>query len=145
MRIDKWLWAVRIYKTRSLAAKQCAAGKVKRDGKALKSAANLKIGDLLEVPAADDTHKRRLEVVELLQKRVGAPQAQAAFRDHTPEDVVAAAKKKRAEKQAARQLRKEGDQGRLTKKQRRLWQDGIHRFGEDEGMDGSEIHKNSEN
>lgn len=131
LRIDKWLWAVRIYKTRSLAAKQCAASKVKREGKPLKSSASLKIGDFLEVPAADDSHKRIIEVVEILQKRVGAPQAQAAYRDHTPADIVAAAKKKQAEKQEARQLRKEGDQGRLTKKQRRVWQSGIHSFGEE--------------
>lgn len=137
MRIDKWLWAVRIYKTRSLAAKQCAAGKVKRDGKNMKASASLKIGDLLEVPAADDSHKRRLEVLELLEKRVSAPLAQAAYRDHTPEETLAAAKQKRAEKKEAREYRKEGDQGRLTKKQHRVWQSQIRGFSDDSEGDGT--------
>ncbi len=122
MRVDKYLWAIRLFKTRSLAAKECTAGKVKRDGKNLKPSTSLKIGDRIEVPATDGSHKREIEVVELLEKRVAAPLARAAYIDHTSAEVLAEAERRRLEKKEARQIRQEGDQGRLTKKKRRLWE-----------------------
>ena len=122
MRTDRYLWAIRLFKTRSLAARECQAGKVKRDGHALKPASTLKIGDRLEVPAADGSHKRLIEVVELLEKRVAAPIAQAAYQDHTPADILKEAAARREANRQARETRKEGDQGRLTKKRRRLWE-----------------------
>ena len=75
VRIDKWLWAVRFFKTRSLAAKECSAGKIKRGNKSLKPSAQLQLGDHLEIPATDGTHKRHIEVTGLLEKRVSAPLA----------------------------------------------------------------------
>lgn len=122
VRTDRYLWAIRLFKTRSLAAKECQAGKVKRLGHALKPATVLKVGDLLEVPAADGSHKRHIEVVELLQKRVAAPIAQAAYIDRTPAEVLQEAAERRENNRQAREHRKEGDQGRLTKKRRRLWE-----------------------
>lgn len=130
VRIDKWLWAIRLFKTRSLAAKHCSAGKVKRDGKSLKASASVKVGDKIEVPAADGSHKRLLELIEPLDTRVGAPIAQAAYRDLTPQDVLDEAKRRRADKRIAREVRQEGDQGRLTKKQRRAWENQIHGFND---------------
>ncbi|MGE9268846.1 MAG: RNA-binding S4 domain-containing protein, partial [Verrucomicrobiales bacterium] len=131
VRIDKWLWAVRLCKTRSLAAKQCAAGKVKREGVSLKAAAKIQIGERLEVPAADETHKRLIEVRALLEKRVGAPIAREAYTDHTAEEVLAEAQRRRDDAKQARATRKEGDQGRLTKKQRRQWRKQIRFFGDE--------------
>ena len=128
MRVDKWLWAVRLYKTRSKASHDCSAGKVKRSGKNLKPSAALKPGDTLEVPSHDNRFKRIIEVVELLEKRVAAPIAQAAYVDHTPAEILAEAEKRRLAEKENRQLRKQGDQGRLTKRKRRQWEEGEGNF-----------------
>lgn len=121
MRCDKWLWATRCYKTRTQAAHDCAAGKIKRDGKNLKASTALKIGDQLEVPSLDGTHKRTIEVVQLIEKRVKASLAAAAIIDHTPAAILAEAETRRLANREAREHRKLGDQGRLTKKKRRDW------------------------
>lgn len=122
VRTDRYLWAIRLFKTRSLAARECQAGKVKRHGKNLKPSSKLQVGDHLEVPSPDGTHKRLIEVVELLEKRVSAPLAQAAYQDHTSAEVLAEAEKRREDRRTNREARQEGDQGRLTKKRRRLWE-----------------------
>ena len=121
MRADKWLWATRFYKTRSQAAHDCAAHKVKRRGDTIKASTALKEGDQLEVPALDGSHKRSIEV-ELIEKRVKASLASSAFIDHTPPEVLAEAENRRLAKRENRASRKLGDQGRLTKKKRRLWE-----------------------
>lgn len=122
MRVDKWLWSVRLYKTRSQASHDCSAGKIKRAGKTLKPSSSLKIGEHLEIPSPDNTHKRTIEVVQLLEKRVSAPLAREAYQEHTPPEILAEAEAKRLAQKESRQHRKEGDQGRLTKKNRRKWQ-----------------------
>ena len=123
MRTDKWLWATRFYKTRSRAAHDCAAGKVKRAGKNLKASTALKIGDQLEIPSHDGSHKRSIEIVELIEKRVKATLAASTFIDHTPAAIIAEAETRRLVHQENRAARKAGDQGRLTKKKRRDWED----------------------
>ena len=123
MRVDKWLWSVRLYKTRSQASHDCSAGKIKRDGQSLKPSTSLKVGDTLIVPSHDHSFKRIVEVVELLEKRVAAPIAQAAYIDHTPAEILAEAEKRRLADKANRQFRKDGDQGRLTKRKRRQWEE----------------------
>jgi len=128
MRVDKWLWAARLYKTRSKASHDCSAGKVKRSGNTLKPSAALKPGDTLEVPSHDNRFKRIIEVVELLEKRVAAPIAQAAYHDHTPAEILAEAEKRRLAEKEHRQFRKQGDQGRLTKRKRRQWEEGEGNF-----------------
>ena len=128
MRVDKWLWAVRLYKTRSQASHDCSVGKVKRAGKNLKASTALKIGDTLEVSSPDNTYKRRIEVLQLLEKRVGAPLAREAYLDQTPAEILAEAEKRRLAEKAHRQSRKEGDQGRLTKRKRRQWEDHEGKF-----------------
>ena len=125
MRVDKWLWAVRLFKTRTFAGQQCSAGKIKRLGSSLKPSATIKVGDKLQVPSPDGSFKREIEVVELYDKRVGAPIAQAAYIDTTPAEVLELAAQVRSDNRANRQLRKEGDQGRMTKKQRRDWRKGL--------------------
>jgi len=122
MRVDKYLWAIRLYKTRSKASHDCSAGKIKRAGKNVKPSTALKEGDHLEVPSADGLYKRIIKVVQLLEKRVSAPLAQAAYIDHTPADILAEAEQRRLALKKSREYRKAGDQGRLTKKKRRLWE-----------------------
>jgi ribosome-associated heat shock protein Hsp15 len=125
VRTDKWLWAVRLFKTRGLAAKACESGRVKRAGHALKPASPLRAGDLLEVPFPDGPGTRVVRVVEPITQRVGAPRAHECCEDLTPPAVLEAriaARKERGE-------RLEGQQGRPTKQQRRE-RDQHHRFFE---------------
>jgi len=124
MRVDKWLWSIRLYKTRSQASHDCSAGKIKRAGKALKSSAALKVGDTIEVPSPDGTYKRIIEVIQLIEKRVGAPLAREAYNDNTPGEILAEAERRRLANRENREQRREGDQGRLTKRKRRQWEEG---------------------
>lgn len=135
-RLDKWLWATRLYKTRSLATKACQAGKVKRLQKALKPSANLHVGDHLDITVPENTHVRHIEVVQLIETRVSAPLAREAMADHTSADVLKEVAAKRKILQEERQFRQEGDQGRMTKKRRREWDKSADQatrpfFGED--------------
>ena len=81
-RVDKWLWAVRIYKTRSDATAACSGGHVKVNGVAAKPSTPVKIGDRVTT-FVHDRH-RDLEVVELIEKRVGPSVAAACMVDHSP-------------------------------------------------------------
>jgi ribosome-associated heat shock protein Hsp15 len=111
-RCDKWLWAVRLFKTRALAAKMCAAGKVKRRGHTLKPATTLQPGDPLEVPYAAGPGTRHITVLTLPAKRISAPQARACYEEHIPPEVSAA-------REAWQQARQDGLRGRPTKRDRR--------------------------
>lgn len=81
-RVDAWLWAVRLYRTRSAATDACRGGHVRVNGKPAKAATSLQPGDRVE--ATVGRRLRDLEVVELLEKRVGAPVAATAYVDHSP-------------------------------------------------------------
>lgn len=81
-RVDAWLWAVRLYKTRSSATDACRGGHVRVNGTPAKAATTLRVGDRVE--ATVGRRLRDLEVVELLEKRVGAPVAARAYVDHSP-------------------------------------------------------------
>lgn len=105
-RVDSWLWAVRVYKTRSAATTACRAGHIRVNGDKVKAAQALKIGD--EVRIRISGFDRILFVRQLLVKRVGAPLAAAAYDDRTPE----------REPQAALAQRDRGA-GRPTKRERR--------------------------
>jgi ribosome-associated heat shock protein Hsp15 len=113
IRLDKWLWFARFFKTRS--TKACAAGKVKRGGHALKPATPVQAGDVLEIPFPDGPGVRTVTITALLEKRVGAVLASEAYADLTPEAVLEA----RRVAQAERVGRRPGDQGRPTKRDRR--------------------------
>jgi ribosome-associated heat shock protein Hsp15 len=80
-RIDVWLWAVRAYKTRSLATAACRAGHVQINGERVKPSHLVRIGDEVRVRVA---HERILGVTGILLKRGGAPLAATAFEDRTP-------------------------------------------------------------
>lgn len=105
-RVDSWLWAVRVYKTRSAATTACRAGHVRVNGEKVKAAATIRVGD--EVRIRISGFDRILGVRQILVKRVGAPVAALAFNDRTPA----------REPQAALGLRDRGA-GRPTKRERR--------------------------
>lgn len=83
VRVDKWIWAVRIFKTRSQATDACKSGKVSMDGVALKPARNIEIGDRIEIKK--DQINMEVEVLDLLEKRVGASLVPKFMKDLTPE------------------------------------------------------------
>ena len=82
LRIDKWLWAVRIYKTRTLAGDSCRAGKVKMDENAVKPSRALKLGDVMTVSIGPLI--RTLKVKALIHNRVSAKLVPESLEDLTP-------------------------------------------------------------
>jgi ribosome-associated heat shock protein Hsp15 len=80
-RVDVWLWAVRLYKTRSSATAGVRGGHVKVNGASAKAATPVKVGDRVEAFVG---RERVLEVVQVIDKRVGAPVAATCFVDHSP-------------------------------------------------------------
>jgi len=81
-RVDQWLWAVRIYKTRSMATDACRGGHVRVNGASAKPATTVRPGDRVEAYAGG--RPRVLEVVRPIAKRVGPPVAAECFLDHSP-------------------------------------------------------------
>ncbi len=82
VRIDKWLWAARCFKTRSLASAACVAGHVKLNGTSVKAAKTVQPGDRLEVRTPGGL--RILEVAALGDRRGPASVARTLYVDHTP-------------------------------------------------------------
>ncbi len=115
VRVDKWMWAVRLFKTRGLAAKACESGRVKSGERVLKPSSELKGGELLELPFPEGPGTRVVRVLALIEKRVGAPEARAACEEITPPEVL----EQRKIWSESRSHRLEGEQGRPTKKNRR--------------------------
>ena len=114
MRIDKWLWATRFYKTRSLAQQAVEGGKIKLNGERVKPAKDLRSGDRLDlnIAAQDWT----IIVLALSDRRGSAPVAQTLYAE-TAESVA-----RRAQQSALRKLAVEpsGERhGRPTKRERR--------------------------
>jgi ribosome-associated heat shock protein Hsp15 len=112
LRIDKWLWAARFYKTRSLSADAVEGGKVTMQGARLKPAKAVGIGDVLEIRVGKFSYE--VEVLGLSNKRGGAPEAQKLYRE------TEASKAKREE--IAAMLRAQPQptfKGRPTKRDRR--------------------------
>jgi ribosome-associated heat shock protein Hsp15 len=82
VRADAWVWAVRLYKSRTQATTACRAGHVRVNGDRAKAATHVKVGDRVVVRIGGID--RVVEVKQLLLKRVGAEPAAAAYIDHTP-------------------------------------------------------------
>jgi ribosome-associated heat shock protein Hsp15 len=108
-RVDRWLWAVRLVKTRSGAAQACRAGHVQVNGARAKPAAPVKVGDTVRVRVAD--RERVVEVVRLLETRVGAELAATCLIDRSPPPPP--------RDPLARQGYRPTGAGRPTKRQRR--------------------------
>ena len=82
VRVDSWIWSVRLTKTRSLAAAACKAGHVRVNGDKVKPAHVLKAGD--EVRVRDGGYERIVVVTRLVRKRVGPPVAAECLIDKSP-------------------------------------------------------------
>lgn len=87
VRVDRWLWAVRLFKSRSAATTACSKGEVRVDEQTAKPARKIKVGDTIEVKRREFVAIYRVE--KLLDKRVGAPIAVECYIDLTPERPVA--------------------------------------------------------
>ncbi len=116
VRIDKWLWSVRIFKSRTIASAACKAGKVKLGDLKLKPSHLIVVGDQLLVQK--NGYNLQFEVLKLLQKRVSAPLAQEAYIDRTPAEELNKYEKWFIGK-ASPEHREKGA-GRPTKRERRV-------------------------
>jgi len=114
MRIDKWLWAARFFKTRALAARACALGRIQFHGQPAKAAREVRIGDMLRV--TNDGGDFEVEVLLLSDIRGPASVAQTLYREtETSRDLRL---KVAAERRAMRQF-EELPAGRPSKRDRR--------------------------
>ena len=79
MRIDKWVWAERFFKTRSLASRACELGRIESNGRRAKASREVRVGDLLQV--TNNKGEYQVEVVLLSERRGSAAVAQTLFRE----------------------------------------------------------------
>lgn len=126
VRIDKWLWAVRLYKTRTLAAEACKKGRVSMNGVNLKPARCVSVGDVVQVRKAPVTLS--LKVLQAIENRVSAKLVPEMLQDVTP-----------PEQYELLELSKLGGfidrakgTGRPTKKERRSLEDFFDTEGDDD-------------
>jgi len=118
VRIDKFLWAIRIFKTRSLAADACTSGKVKSNGTNVKPAKTVAIGDQYEIKTE---HKKwKIEVTSLLHKRVKYEEAIKHYLDLSPEETI---DKTQSSAFVFNTGKRKSKQGRPTKKEKRRLDD----------------------
>jgi len=82
IRVDRWMWAVRLYRSRSAATDACRGGHVRVNGAVAKPATPVRVGD--RVTAQLYGQRRELEVTKVIDKRVGAPVAAGCVIDHSP-------------------------------------------------------------
>jgi len=82
VRIDSWIWAVRLVKTRSVGATACRGGHVRVNGERVKPAHSVRVGD--EVRLRHESRERVVVVTRLIRKRVGAPVAVQCYIDNSP-------------------------------------------------------------
>ncbi len=114
MRVDKWLWAARFYRTRALAVKSCELGRVELSGQAVKPAREVRPGDLLRIRTEGGDYE--VEVVALSEVRGPATVAQTLYRE------TEASRARRALVAEQRRLEPQvfaAASGRPTKKDRR--------------------------
>lgn len=114
VRMDKWLWAARLFKTRSLAADAIRGGKVKVDDNPVKPSREVKEGDVIQVQI-DQLHKV-VEVKTVIKNRVSAKQVPEIYNDLTPKEEYERIEFMHAYKAEWR----DRGAGRPTKKERRM-------------------------
>jgi ribosome-associated heat shock protein Hsp15 len=119
LRLDKWLWAARFFKTRSLAKAAIDGGKVHLGGSRVKVSREVSIGDILQIRQGWD--EKIIEILALSNQRGGAPDAQLLYQE-TPASQERRAAEAEARKAAGGMINR--PEGRPSKKQRRQ----IHRF-----------------
>ncbi|WP_316520279.1 RNA-binding S4 domain-containing protein [Kitasatospora brasiliensis] len=113
VRVDSWIWSVRLVKTRALAAAACRAGHVRVNGERAKPAQALKPGD--EVRIREEGYERIVVVRQLIRKRVGAVAAAECLVDNSPprparEFVAAAGVRDRGAGRPTKRERRDLDQ-----------------------------------
>lgn len=116
VRIDKWLWSVRIFKSRTLASDIIKSGKVKVNGTQVKSSFLTQRGD--EIIVKKGGFNFTFKVIQLIEKRVGAPIAVTCYKDITPAEELQKYDDWFTGKMGAAEMRERGA-GRPTKKDRR--------------------------
>lgn len=114
LRVDKYLWSIRIFKTRSLASDSCDKGRVKLNGIAVKASKNVNVGDEYDIKAEE--RKWVIKVVDLLDHRVQYSEAIKYYVDVTPAEKDDAMQMQASSFHTGKRLSKIG---RPTKKQRR--------------------------
>jgi ribosome-associated heat shock protein Hsp15 len=114
LRLDKYLWAIRLFKTRTMAAAACDTGKVKQHGTSVKAAKNVNLGDEYEVKT--EARKWVVKVTGLLHNRVAFPEAIKNYIDMTPKEELDRIK---FETPSFHTGKRQSKIGRPTKKQRR--------------------------
>jgi ribosome-associated heat shock protein Hsp15 len=114
VRIDKWLWAARFFKTRSLAARACELGRVQSNGQPAKPAREVRIGDMVHV--TNDGGEFNVEVLQLSDVRGPASVAQTLYRETEASRELRI--KVAAERKAMKQF-EELPAGRPSKRDRR--------------------------
>jgi ribosome-associated heat shock protein Hsp15 len=124
IRIDKWLWAVRLFKTRSQATAACDQGKIMVGEQTVKASRLIKVGDHVSIKRTGITI--RLEVLQAIEKRVGAKLVPEICKDLTPQEEIEAF---RARATRMTIFRDPGT-GRPTKKERRALDDFFNPFEE---------------
>ena len=112
VRVDKWLWAVRVFKTRTAATTACTSGRVRVGDEAAKPATKVEIGDVVEARRGDRTIVYR--VTGLVEKRVGAKLV-----EHLAEDLSPPVAPRRSSGDEVAAGTRDRGQGRPTKKERR--------------------------
>lgn len=114
IRLDKYLWAIRVFKTRSQATRACDDGKVKMQGANMKPSKAVALGEKYDVRAPG--RKWTIEVTGLIDKRVRFEEASKNYIDHTSEEDLQYNKRLSSSFYTGKRLSKTG---RPTKKQRR--------------------------
>ncbi len=118
LRLDKYLWAIRIFKTRSLAAEACDKNKVKMNASPLKASKTVNIGDQYEIKT--EAKKWVIKVTGLLFSRVAFPEAVNYYIDITPKEEINNTSDKSTSFYTGKRMSKTG---RPTKKQQRDLED----------------------
>jgi len=114
LRIDKYLWSIRLFKTRSLAADACDKGKVKLNGSSVKASKNVNVGDEYEVKT--EAKKWIIKVTGLVYNRVAYTESLNYYMDLTPAEEIDITKFQPSSFHTGKRLSKVG---RPTKRERR--------------------------
>ncbi len=115
VRIDTYLWSIRIFKSRSIATEACKEGKVRLKGEPAKPSAMITVGDIIDV--TKDGFRLRYKALQLIEKRVSPLLAKPCYEDLTPEEEINKYKSWFIGKGGPE--RRERGAGRPTKKERR--------------------------
>ncbi len=113
VRIDRWLWAVRLFKTRTQAVHACKSGHVRIEDERVKPSRSAQVGEVIHIEKETSSHIVRVKA--LLEKRVGAKLVSDFLEDLTPPELIG----QKTQTLAQALLKRDRGTGRPTKKERR--------------------------